>query len=159
MLCVLNESNLHLQELAAEAADYGITYGLEVVNRYESNILNTASQARLRLRARLARLPPWVCQQAKRLADGHSGRWHLKPSGRIAPLLCYRVLPLAYIRAAGNSGIVAPTPAKCRERERERYRERDMYIYIYYKHSCARRWRWSPTWVRPTLRCTWTRTI
>ena len=35
------------QELTAEAADYGITWGLEVVNRYESNILNTASKVRL----------------------------------------------------------------------------------------------------------------
>lgn len=32
------------QELTAEAADYGITWGLEVVNRYESNVLNTASK-------------------------------------------------------------------------------------------------------------------
>ena len=37
---------MHLeQELAAEAADYGLIYGLEVVNRYETNILNTAQQA------------------------------------------------------------------------------------------------------------------
>lgn len=33
-----------VQEVAAEAADYGIEYGLEVVNRYETNILNTAQQ-------------------------------------------------------------------------------------------------------------------
>ncbi|KAK9909828.1 hypothetical protein WJX75_008097 [Coccomyxa subellipsoidea] len=35
-----------LKEVASEAADYGIEYGLEVVNRYETNILNTAQQAR-----------------------------------------------------------------------------------------------------------------
>ncbi|CAL8467552.1 g7090 [Coccomyxa elongata] len=35
-----------LKEVAAEAADYGIEYGLEVVNRYETNILNTAQQAK-----------------------------------------------------------------------------------------------------------------
>ncbi|KAK9824976.1 hypothetical protein WJX81_002463 [Elliptochloris bilobata] len=34
-----------LKELTAEAADYGITYGLEVVNRYETNMLNTATKA------------------------------------------------------------------------------------------------------------------
>lgn len=34
------------QGLAREAADYGITYGLEVVNRYLTNILNTAQQVR-----------------------------------------------------------------------------------------------------------------
>lgn len=34
-----------LKGLAREAADYGITYGLEVVNRYLTNILNTAQQA------------------------------------------------------------------------------------------------------------------
>jgi sugar phosphate isomerase/epimerase len=33
-----------VQTVAAEAADYGIEYGLEVVNRYETNILNTAQQ-------------------------------------------------------------------------------------------------------------------
>lgn len=33
-----------VQEVASEAADYGIEYGLEVVNRYETNILNTAQQ-------------------------------------------------------------------------------------------------------------------
>lgn len=32
------------QEVVSEAADMGITYGLEVVNRYETNILNTAVQ-------------------------------------------------------------------------------------------------------------------
>lgn len=38
-------SNLvHLQALAKEAADHNITWGLEVVNRYVSNILNTAQQ-------------------------------------------------------------------------------------------------------------------
>ncbi|EIE24548.1 xylose isomerase domain-containing protein [Coccomyxa subellipsoidea C-169] len=35
-----------LKEVASEAADYGIEYGLEVVNRYETNILNTAQQAK-----------------------------------------------------------------------------------------------------------------
>ena len=34
-----------LRHLAASAADDGITVGLEVVNRYESNLLNTAEQA------------------------------------------------------------------------------------------------------------------
>eukprot|EP00884_Botryococcus_braunii_P004592 jgi/Botrbrau1/14133/Bobra.182_3s0074.1 len=33
-----------LKEVTARAADAGITYGLEVINRYESNILNTALQ-------------------------------------------------------------------------------------------------------------------
>lgn len=33
-----------LQELAKEAADYNIVWGLEVVNRYITNILNTAQQ-------------------------------------------------------------------------------------------------------------------
>ena len=33
-----------MQELCKEAADYGLIYGLEVVNRYETNILNTAAQ-------------------------------------------------------------------------------------------------------------------
>ncbi len=33
-----------LQQVAAIAARSGITLGLEVVNRYESNVLNTASQ-------------------------------------------------------------------------------------------------------------------
>lgn len=35
---------LRLQQLSKEAADYGLEYGLEVVNRYETNILNTAVQ-------------------------------------------------------------------------------------------------------------------
>jgi D-psicose/D-tagatose/L-ribulose 3-epimerase len=34
-----------LQRLARRAADGGITLGLEVVNRYETNLLNTATQA------------------------------------------------------------------------------------------------------------------
>jgi D-psicose/D-tagatose/L-ribulose 3-epimerase len=34
-----------LRRLAADAASDGITIGLEVVNRYESNLLNTAAQA------------------------------------------------------------------------------------------------------------------
>ena len=34
-----------LQRLARRAADSGITLGLEVVNRYESNLFNTAAQA------------------------------------------------------------------------------------------------------------------
>ncbi len=34
-----------LRRLAARAADAGITIGLEVVNRYESNVLNTVPQA------------------------------------------------------------------------------------------------------------------
>ncbi|WP_020498170.1 sugar phosphate isomerase/epimerase family protein [Sciscionella marina] len=34
-----------LTRLAARAADLGITLGLEVVNRYESNLVNTAEQA------------------------------------------------------------------------------------------------------------------
>lgn len=34
-----------LRTLAEEAAPHGITLGLEVVNRYESNLLNTADQA------------------------------------------------------------------------------------------------------------------
>ena len=36
-----------IQEVAQKAADYGINYGLEVVNRYETNILNTSYQVRL----------------------------------------------------------------------------------------------------------------
>lgn len=32
------------QEVADVAADYGIEYGLEVVNRYETNIANTGVQ-------------------------------------------------------------------------------------------------------------------
>ena len=32
------------QEIGAEAADLGINVGLEVINRYETNILNTAAQ-------------------------------------------------------------------------------------------------------------------
>lgn len=34
-----------LKELAAIAADLGLEYGLEVVNRYETNLLNTTAQA------------------------------------------------------------------------------------------------------------------
>ncbi|GAA2265454.1 epimerase [Streptomyces ruber] len=34
-----------LRRLAAQAADRGITLGMEVVNRYESNLVNTARQA------------------------------------------------------------------------------------------------------------------
>ncbi|CAI5487802.1 unnamed protein product [Closterium sp. Naga37s-1] len=34
-----------LRRVAARAADSGVTLGLEVVNRYESNVLNTAAQA------------------------------------------------------------------------------------------------------------------
>jgi D-psicose/D-tagatose/L-ribulose 3-epimerase len=34
-----------LKELTSRAADMGITYGLEVVNRYETNIANTGAQA------------------------------------------------------------------------------------------------------------------
>lgn len=34
-----------VQEIASEAADLGITLGLEVINRYETNVLNTAVQA------------------------------------------------------------------------------------------------------------------
>lgn len=34
-----------IQEVADDAADKGITLGLEVVNRYESNLINTADQA------------------------------------------------------------------------------------------------------------------
>ncbi|GJP48898.1 hypothetical protein CLOM_g8165 [Closterium sp. NIES-68] len=34
-----------LRRVAARAADSGVTLGLEVVNRYESNVLNTAEQA------------------------------------------------------------------------------------------------------------------
>jgi D-psicose/D-tagatose/L-ribulose 3-epimerase len=34
-----------VQKLCDEAADSGITLGLEIVNRYESNLLNTAQQA------------------------------------------------------------------------------------------------------------------
>lgn len=33
-----------LQEMAKVAADLGLTFGLEVINRYESNILNTGHQ-------------------------------------------------------------------------------------------------------------------
>lgn len=33
-----------MKDVAAKAADYGITVGLEVVNRYETNLLNTAAQ-------------------------------------------------------------------------------------------------------------------
>ncbi len=32
------------QEIGAEAADLGISVGLEIINRYETNILNTAAQ-------------------------------------------------------------------------------------------------------------------
>ena len=32
------------QEMAVEAADLGIVLGLEVINRYETNLLNTAVQ-------------------------------------------------------------------------------------------------------------------
>lgn len=39
----MNSVNI-LKELAVRAADYGITLGLEVINRYETNILNTADQ-------------------------------------------------------------------------------------------------------------------
>ena len=38
-----------VQEVAQKAADYGINYGLEVVNRYETNILNTSYQVSLLL--------------------------------------------------------------------------------------------------------------
>ena len=34
-----------LQRLAAKAEDKGVTLGLEVVNRYETNVVNTATQA------------------------------------------------------------------------------------------------------------------
>ena len=34
-----------LQRLASRASDLGVTVGLEVVNRYESNVVNTAAQA------------------------------------------------------------------------------------------------------------------
>ena len=36
-----------MQELADVAADYGIEYGLEVVNRYETNICNTGVQVHI----------------------------------------------------------------------------------------------------------------
>lgn len=35
-----------LKDVAAQAADCGVTVGLEVINRYETNVLNTAEQAR-----------------------------------------------------------------------------------------------------------------
>lgn len=38
-----------LQELAVVAADLGLEYGLEVVNRYETNLINTASRVFLLL--------------------------------------------------------------------------------------------------------------
>ena len=34
-----------MQKLADQAADKGVTLGLEVVNRYETNVMNTANQA------------------------------------------------------------------------------------------------------------------
>lgn len=36
---------LALREVAQRASDVGVTLGLEVINRYETNVLNTASQA------------------------------------------------------------------------------------------------------------------
>ena len=36
-----------LQEIGAEAADLGINIGLEIINRYETNILNTAAQVQI----------------------------------------------------------------------------------------------------------------
>ena len=36
-----------LQELSARAADMGIVYSIEVVNRYETNIANTGAMVSL----------------------------------------------------------------------------------------------------------------
>ena len=47
-----------LQELADVAADYGIEYGLEVVNRYETNICNTGVQVCTRLCGKTALYQP-----------------------------------------------------------------------------------------------------
>ena len=41
--------------MASEAADLGITLGLEVINRYETNVLNTAVQASGVFKTRLLR--------------------------------------------------------------------------------------------------------
>lgn len=46
VICSDAYSDMTVQELAKEAADYGLIYGLEVVNRYETNILNVAQQVR-----------------------------------------------------------------------------------------------------------------
>ena len=45
--CATSNAVYPSQEVVSEAADMGITYGLEVVNRYETNILNTAVQVPL----------------------------------------------------------------------------------------------------------------
>ena len=37
-------SSLLVQEMSKVASDLGLTFGLEVINRYESNILNTGHQ-------------------------------------------------------------------------------------------------------------------
>ena len=42
---LLRQASHGLQRLAAKAEDRGITLGLEVVNRYETNVVNTATQA------------------------------------------------------------------------------------------------------------------
>ena len=42
-----NGKGIAVQELADVAADYGIDYGLEVVNRYETNICNTGVQVHI----------------------------------------------------------------------------------------------------------------
>ncbi len=43
-LCPYNHLPLNCQELAQRAADSNVTLGLEVINRYETNVLNTAKQ-------------------------------------------------------------------------------------------------------------------
>lgn len=46
--------------MAVEAADLGITLGLEVINRYETNVLNTAVQASIRPLTVIPDPPPEV---------------------------------------------------------------------------------------------------
>jgi D-psicose/D-tagatose/L-ribulose 3-epimerase len=43
-LCICRDAKLWLQGIADRAADKGVTIGLEVVNRYETNVINTMSQ-------------------------------------------------------------------------------------------------------------------
>lgn len=56
-----------LQEVAQKAADYGINYGLEVVNRYETNILNTSYQVSLLWHP--GKVPPMRCPSLSAYGD------------------------------------------------------------------------------------------
>lgn len=84
-----------LREVADRAADHGITLGLEVVNRYESNLVNTADQAlalvddigrdnvgvhldlyHMNIEERDLAGPVRRCAEARRLVHVHVGESH-----------------------------------------------------------------------------------